>query len=74
MQITLKSIGMAHTDADSIPRHWTFPDVEGTLVIDPNFTDGLSDITVGQWIVVRSDSQSSQRRSLRYQQGVGPKK
>ena len=52
MQITLKSIGMAHTDADSIPRHWTMSDVEGTLVIDPNFKDGLSDISVGQWIAV----------------------
>ena len=43
---------MAHTDADNIPRHWTLSDVEGTLVIDSNFTDGLSDITVGQRIVV----------------------
>lgn len=52
MQITLKSIGRAHTDAERIPRHWTLSDVEGTLVIDPDYTDGLSDIVVGQRIVV----------------------
>lgn len=64
MQITLQSIGMAHTDADSIPRHWTMSDAEGTLVIDPNFTDGLSDITVGQWIVVLFHFHKSPRFSL----------
>ena len=52
MQITLKPIGTAHTDAENIPRHWTVSDVEGTLVIDPNYTEGLSDITTGQRIVV----------------------
>jgi tRNA (adenine37-N6)-methyltransferase len=52
MQITLKPIGTAHTDAENIPRHWTVSDVEGTLVIDPNYTEGLSDITAGQRIVV----------------------
>jgi tRNA (Thr-GGU) A37 N-methylase len=52
MQITLKTIGTAHTDAEKIPRHWTVSDVEGTLVIDPNYTEGLSGITAGQRIVV----------------------
>jgi len=52
MPITLQSIGTAHTDAESIPRHWTVSDVEGTLVIDPRYTEGLSDIAAGQRIVV----------------------
>ena len=52
MQMTLQSIGTAHTDATSIPRHWTVSDVEGTLVIDPAYTEGLSDIAAGQRIVV----------------------
>ena len=52
MPITLQAIGTAHTDAENIPRHWTVSDVEGTLVIDPQYTEGLSDITVGQRIVV----------------------
>jgi tRNA-Thr(GGU) m(6)t(6)A37 methyltransferase TsaA len=52
MQLSLTSIGTAHTDADSIPRHWTVSDVEGTLVIDPEYAEGLADISVGQQIVV----------------------
>ena len=52
MQMTLQSIGTAHTDETSIPRHWTVSDVEGTLVIDPAYREGLSDIAAGQRIVV----------------------
>ena len=52
MPINLEPIGTAHTDADDIPRHWTVSDVEGTLVIDSKYTEGLSDIIVGQQIVV----------------------
>ena len=52
MQMTLQSIGTAHTDAASIPRHWTVSDVEGTLVVDPGYSEGLSDIAAGQRIVV----------------------
>jgi len=52
MQILLNPIGMAHTDAADIPRHWTVSDVEGTLVIDPEYTEALAGIIVGQKIVV----------------------
>ena len=52
MPVNLDPIGTAHTDAATIPRHWTVSDVEGTLVIDPRYTDGLSDISAGQQIVV----------------------
>jgi len=52
MQITLTTIGTAHTDAADIPRHWTVSDVEGTLNIDPEYTEALADIIVGQRIVV----------------------
>ena len=52
MQIKLQSIGTAYTDAKNIPRHWTVSDIEGTLVIDPKYTEGLSGIRVGQQIVV----------------------
>lgn len=52
MKIGFKRIGTAHTDAATIPRHWTLSDVEGTLVIDPEYTDGLSDIKAGEQIVV----------------------
>ena len=52
MSVTLNPIGTAHTDAASIPRHWTVSDVEGTLEIDPQYTEGLADIAAGQRIVV----------------------
>ena len=52
MQVTLTPIGTAHTDVDSIPRHWTVSDVEGTLVIDPAYTQAIEDIDAGQRIVV----------------------
>ncbi len=52
MQVKLQPIGTAHTDATNIPRHWTVSDIEGTLVIDPAYTEGLSDIRVGQQIIV----------------------
>ena len=52
MSIRLQSIGTAHTTAQHVPRHWTLSDVAGTLVIDPAYVDGLSDICAGQKIVV----------------------
>lgn len=50
--LQFEPIGTAHTGAASVPRHWTVSDVEGTLVIDPAYAEGLADITPGQRIVV----------------------
>ena len=52
MNISLKPIGTVHTKEENIPRHWTVSDVEGTLVFDPEYTEGLADISAGQQIVV----------------------
>jgi tRNA-Thr(GGU) m(6)t(6)A37 methyltransferase TsaA len=52
MSIEMKSIGVVHTDAETIPRHWTVSDVEGTLVIDERYLKGLKDIKPRQRIVV----------------------
>jgi len=52
MPITMKPIGVVHTDADQVPRHWTVSDVKGTLVIDKQYQKGLKDIQDGQQIVV----------------------
>jgi tRNA-Thr(GGU) m(6)t(6)A37 methyltransferase TsaA len=52
MKITLTPIGTAHTEMDSVPRHWTVSDVEGTLVIDPEYTRAIEDIDAGHRIVV----------------------
>ena len=48
----MKAIGTIHTKEKNIPRHWTLSDVEGTLVIDENYLDGLRDIHAGERIVV----------------------
>jgi len=52
VQITFNPIGTAHTNATDLPRHWSVSDVEGTLDIDPEYTDALADISAGQKIVV----------------------
>ena len=52
MSIVMKPIGFVHTDAKKIPRHWTVSDVEGTLVIDERYLEGLKDIKPRQRIVV----------------------
>jgi len=52
MSINIKPIGYVSTDADKIPRHWTVSDVEGTLVINSEYTDGLRGIEAGHRIMV----------------------
>jgi tRNA (adenine37-N6)-methyltransferase len=52
MAITLKPIGYVRTKAAAVPRHWSVSQVEGRLVIDPQYQEGLSDIEPGQRIVV----------------------
>ena len=52
MTITMEIIGVVHTDADKVPRHWTVSDVKGALVIDEKYQKGLKDIQPGQQIVV----------------------
>ena len=52
MRIELKAIGFVRTEAEELPRHWSVSDVEGTLVIDEQYSEGLSDIEPGQRIVV----------------------
>ena len=52
MGIELRAIGFVRTDAEELPRHWSVSDVEGTLVIDEEYCEGLRDIEPGQRIVV----------------------
>ncbi len=52
MSIELRQIGSVRTDAEEIPRHWSVSDVEGALVIDQEYLEGLEDIEPGQRIVV----------------------
>ncbi len=52
MNITMEPIGFVQTDAVALPRHWSLSDIEGDLVIDPRYSQGLADIAVGERIVV----------------------
>ena len=52
MSIEVKPIGIVHTDVKELPRQWTASDVEGTLVIDDRYLEGIKDIEAGQRIVV----------------------
>ena len=45
-------IGYVSTDADRVPRSWEISDVEGALVFDESYIEGLSDIKPGQHIYV----------------------
>ena len=52
MGIEMKPIGFVSTDAQEIPRSWSVSDVEGALVMDEEYIDGLRDIQPGQRIYV----------------------
>ena len=52
MIVKMEPIGFVYTDAKTIPRHWTVSGVEGTLIIDKRYLEGLKDIKAGQRIVV----------------------
>lgn len=50
--ITLKPIGVVRTAATTVPRHWTLSDVEGSIIIDETYSEGLRDMRKGQDIMV----------------------
>ena len=52
MSIELRPIGFVRTDAEVLPRHWSVSEVERTLVIDEEYSEGLRGIGPGQRIVV----------------------
>ena len=52
MGIELEPIGYVTTEVEDVPRSWAISDVEGTLVIDETYREGLSDIQPGQLISV----------------------
>ncbi len=50
--IKLKPIGTVHTEVTEVPNSWTVSDVEGELVIDKRYIQGMRDIRPGERIVV----------------------
>ena len=52
MCIKMKPIGYVSTDAKEIPRSWAVSDLEGALVMDEAYLEGLRDIQPGARIYV----------------------
>jgi tRNA-Thr(GGU) m(6)t(6)A37 methyltransferase TsaA len=50
--IELEPIGRVRTAATEVPRSWTISEVEGGLVIDQKYFEGIKDIHPGEKIVV----------------------
>ncbi len=51
-EFIFKPIGYIRTKAETVPRHWSVSDVEGEIVIEPEYKLGLRDIKPGDKIVV----------------------
>jgi tRNA-Thr(GGU) m(6)t(6)A37 methyltransferase TsaA len=52
MQLIMSPIGVVRTDAKEIPKHWSYSNTEGTLIIDEGYREGLFGITRGDHIIV----------------------
>ena len=50
--VEITSIGKVEVDSRDIPRHWSVSDVEGFLIVDEQYSEGLKDIQPGQRIAV----------------------
>ncbi len=50
--ICFTPIGRVCHEAPSVPRHWSVSDLEGELVIDPIYSQGLCSMQAGDRIVV----------------------
>jgi tRNA-Thr(GGU) m(6)t(6)A37 methyltransferase TsaA len=53
MTIQYDPIGTAYIKyKGKLPKHWSVSDIEGTLVINAEYHEGLKDLREGQWIIV----------------------
>ena len=52
MGIELTPIGLVRVEAEEVPRNWRRSELEGMLIIDDEYSEGLADIEPGQRIVV----------------------
>jgi tRNA-Thr(GGU) m(6)t(6)A37 methyltransferase TsaA len=52
MVIEFKPIGFVENQSADVPRHWSVSNLEGTLVILPQYEAGITDLKTGQRIVV----------------------
>lgn len=51
-EIIFTPIGFVRVGVDKVPRHWTVSDLEGEIVIDPAYSQGLVDLSPGDKIIV----------------------
>jgi len=51
-EYTFKAIGYIKNQISSIPRNWSVSDLEGEIVIDPQYKEGLRDIKAGEKLFV----------------------
>ena len=72
MSIELRSIGFVRTEVKEVPRHWSVSDVEGTLVMDEEYLEGLRDIEPGQRVVVIFNFHRSPEFSPRFLRQTPP--
>lgn len=52
MNIEFTPIGFVRVDAENVPRHWRRSELEGMLVIDEEYAEGLAGVEPGQRVVV----------------------
>lgn len=52
MSLEMEPIGFVRTDIEKVPRSWRVSEVEGELVMEEAYEEGLTDIEPGQRIVV----------------------
>ena len=66
MDVKMEPIGFVSTGAEMVPRSWVVSDVEGDLVIDKTYLEGLRDIQPGQRIYVIFQFHKSPRFAPQY--------
>lgn len=66
MTIEMEPIGFVSTDAKELPRCWTVSEVEGDLVVNDSYLEGLRDIRPGQRIYVIFHFHKSPRFTSRF--------
>lgn len=52
VEFKMSPIGFVSVASENVPRHWTVSDLEGTLIIDDAYAEGLKDVKPGDRIVV----------------------
>lgn len=50
--VDLKPIGYLRSSHSQVPNHWSISELEGELVIEPEYTEGVSSIEPGDEIAV----------------------